>query len=180
MDKNFKTHHDMWCKNKLFTQGVILPYPLKKRRVRYPPISEPLIYYGFDLIRWCNFKGFWLPVKQVLYINKKLNHSHALFQPLLLFSLSPFSRLLLHLPTSFARCCLSKQNPQIIDTTSAAQPTNPQSSAHPQTHRWYHICGATHKTLRARRTHKPSESGALTTSNRRRFFSSNPLVGAAL
>ena len=55
-----------------------------------------------------------------------------LFQPFLLFSLSPFSRLLLHLPTSFARCCLSKQNPQIIDTTSAVHPQNPQRPAHPQ------------------------------------------------
>ena len=64
-----------------------------------------------------------------------------LFQPFLLFSISPFSRLLLYLPTSFACCCLSKQNPQIADTTSAAQPTkssepgaptNPQSPAHPQ------------------------------------------------
>ena len=64
-----------------------------------------------------------------------------LFQPFLLFSLSPFSRLLLYLPTSFACCCLSKQNPQIVDTTSAAQPTkpsepgaptNPQSPVHSQ------------------------------------------------
>ena len=137
----------------LYLYGSFYRTPPKKRGVRYPPISELLIYYGFDLVRWCNFKDFWLPIKQVLYINKKLNHSHALFQPFLLFSVSPFSRLLLYLPTSFARCCLYKQNPQIVDTTFAAQPTNPQSLAHPQTHRWYHICGATHKTLRAWRTH---------------------------
>ena len=30
---------------------VILPYPLQKKGVWYPPISEPLIYYGFDLVR---------------------------------------------------------------------------------------------------------------------------------
>ena len=46
-----------------------------KKGVRYPPVSEPLISYGFDLVRWYNFKGFWLPVKQVLNINKKLKHS---------------------------------------------------------------------------------------------------------
>ena len=78
-----------------------------------------------------------------------------LFQPFLLFSLSPFSRLLLYLPTSFACCCLSKQNPQIVDTTSAANPQNPQSPAHPQ-------------TLRVRCTHNlKSEALLLIQSTRR-------------
>ena len=89
--------------------GSFYHTPSKNREVRYPPMSEPLIYYHFDLDRWCNFKGFWLPVKQVLYKNKKLKHSSRFS------TFSPFSRLLLYLCTSFAYCsvCLSKQNPQI-------------------------------------------------------------------
>ena len=61
---------------------------------------------------------------------------HFAFSAFLLspFSFSTFSRLLLYFPTSFAHysICLSKQNPQIIDTTSAVHPQNPQSPAHPQ------------------------------------------------
>ena len=132
-------------------------HPPKKKGVRYPPISKPLIYYGFDLVRWCNFKDFWLPVKQVLYINKKLNHSHALFQPLLLFSLSPLSRCF---STSLLRLLVAASLNKTLKSLKPHLRCNPQ-------------------TLRVRRTHKPSESGAHTTSNRRRFFSSNPLVGAA-
>ena len=62
----------------------------------------------------------------------------SLFQPfsflLSPFSFSAFSCLLLYFPTLFARysACLSKQNPQIIDTTSAVHPQNPHSPAHPQ------------------------------------------------
>ena len=90
-------------------QSTTPPPPSQKKGVRYPPISEPLIYYGFDLVRWCNFKSFWLSVKQVLYINKNLKHSSRFSA----FSL--VSCLLLYLSTSFAHCfvCLFQQNPQI-------------------------------------------------------------------
>ena len=116
--------------------------------VRYPPISEPLIYYGFDLVRWFNFKGFWLPVKQVLNINKKIKTFISLF------SLSPVSRLRLY-PALFASkpsnsfalflksfalfFSLNKTLKSLIPHLRR-NPQNPQSPAHPQ-------------TLRARRTH---------------------------
>ena len=146
---------------------VILPYPPKKGGVRYPLISEPLNYCGFNLIRLCDFKDCWLPVKQVLYINKNqtiltLISAFSPSQPFLIKQVSlfqPFLRLLV-------AASLNKTLKSLIPHLRR-NPQNPQSPVHPQ-------------TLRARRTHKPSESGALTTSNRRRFFSSNPLVGAAL
>ena len=36
----------------------------------YPPKSEPLIQYCFDLDHSCNFKGYQLLVKQVIYISQ--------------------------------------------------------------------------------------------------------------
>ena len=123
--------------------------------VRYPPISELLIYYGFDLDRWCNFKSFWLLVKQVLYINKKLKHSSCFS------AFSPVSCLLLYLSISFAYCsvCLSKQNPQIRQLIPHLQ--------------------RTHKILKAWHTHNlKSEALLLIQSNSlallSSLFSSNP------
>ena len=102
-----------------------------------------------------------------MYINKKQNHSHAPFQPFLLFSLFSLNRFRLLVAASLNKTLKSLLvAAQPTKPSEPGAPTNPQRSAHPQ-------------TLRARRTHKPSESGALTTSNQRRFFSSNPLVGAA-
>ena len=101
----------------------------QKKGVQYLPIFEPLIYYAFDLVCLCNFKGFWIPIKQVLYINKNLKHSSRFSA----FSL--VSHLLLYLSTSFAHCpiCLSKKNPQIRQLIP---------------HLW-----CTHKTVKAQRTH---------------------------
>ena len=55
----------------IYIYGSFYRTPPKKGGVRYPPISEPLNYCDFDLVRWYNFKECWLPVKQVSYINKK-------------------------------------------------------------------------------------------------------------
>ena len=112
-----------------------------------------------------------------MYINKKTKpfsrsfSAFSPFQPFLIKQVSllqPFLRLLVaaSLNKTLKTHKTLKSAAQPTKPSKPGAPTNPQSSAHPQ-------------TLRARRTHKPSESGALTTSNRRRFFSSNPLVGAA-
>ena len=106
-----------------------------------------------------------------MYINKKTKpfsrsfSAFSLFQPFLIKQVSLLQPFLCLLVAASLNKTL-KSATQPTKPSEPGAPTNPQSSAHPQ-------------TLRARRTHKPSESGALTTSNRRRFFSSNPLVGAA-
>ena len=127
-----------------------------------------LIYYGFDLVRRCNFKDFWLPVKQVLYINKKLNHSHA-FSFFRLFSFSAFllshvcfSTSLLHL---LVAASLKKTLKSLIPhlrrkptkPSEPSAPTNPQSPTHSQPQ----IEGA---------SSHPIHSSALLSS----LFSSNP------
>ena len=143
----------------IINEGHSTVPPPKKRGVRYPLISEPLDYCGFNFIRWCDFKDFWLPVKQVLYINKNqtiltLISAFSPSQPFLIKQVSFFQPFLCLLVAASLNKTLKLLIPHL-----RRNPQNPQSPVHPQ-------------TLRARRTHKPS--------NRRRFFSSNPLVGAAL